>query len=812
MKIYLMHQTHTDIGYTDRQEKITKYHVDYLKQAITISEAIVAGRKEWEGFVWTNETNWILERFLEATDKKWHERLFTAIKNGHIQLAGNYLNLTDLVDPDILRKYLKRGKAFADDHDIRLDSAVSMDINGWTWGYAQALIDAGLKNFFTCIHNHHGFVPFEKKHVPFYWETENGDKILVWQGDVYNQGNVSRLMPDVIGETDEAGNHTTRAIITDEQLAYAKKWLDDYIESMRAQGYDYDFMPLMTKGLLVDNAPPNPHIMESLKAFNDKYKDEIELEMVGLNDFFDIIRKKNLKLETHKGDWNDWWSDGFASTPKAVMTYKEAQRNYKKITHLKDAGFAFSEAKLEQLEYNLMMFSEHTWGYFTSVSEPWNKMAQKLDERNQLFAHKASKLSDTLIDDYTEAKGEMAKAAGRPLLYKITNPYPKAKTAPVKLYINWWDDFLIKGGYRLVNAKTKETIPHQQLLVDERKRKEVNAFLSLNAFESVVLEIVPEKKTEPEMPLDPLFTRDTTYDYVSPYLDNTLNATQFFIDTPHMRIEWDKEEGIHSLKDKKTGQNLLREDSECGFFTPVYEVSEIEYTYKFDVPEMSEVRKDYGRNRKLFSTLRDYGRLINVKVLDKGPLIARVQLKYELKGTRHCIVELMTYRDQPRLDVALIIQKDTVWEPENLYLALPFTTQSEETLYLEKSGAVIRPRIDQLPKTQSLFYTTQSGYAINGEKRSIHISMPDTPLLHMGGLDAGLIKIHNGSLDNTDRQYAWIMNNYWETNFQTNLGGFYRFEYQIAFQDAQKDKQSLLEITRNLQETFLSYQVKNHES
>ncbi len=77
-----MHQTHTDIGYTDRQEKLIKYHVDYLKQAVKISEAIAQGRKEWEGFVWNNETFWILERFLEHTDKSWKERLLKAIHRG----------------------------------------------------------------------------------------------------------------------------------------------------------------------------------------------------------------------------------------------------------------------------------------------------------------------------------------------------------------------------------------------------------------------------------------------------------------------------------------------------------------------------------------------------------------------------------------------------------------------------------------------------------------------------------------------------------------------------------------------------------
>lgn len=806
-----MHQTHTDIGYTERQEKLIKYHVDYLKQAIRITETIEGGKKEWEGFVWNNETHWILERFLKNTDKQWHERLLRAIHRGYIQLTGNYLNLTDLVDFDILKKYLNNAQAFGRKHDVRMDSAVSMDINGWSYGYAKAMYDAGIRHFYTCIHNHHGFVPFMKKHHPFYWENEDGHKILVWHGDVYNQGNVAKLMPDVYGTVDKDGNPVTRAIINDEQLSEAKAWLDDYIESLRTQGYDYDFLPLMTKGLLVDNAPPNAHIMESLKAFNEKYGDEIEIEMVGIHTFFDIIKAKDLDLETHKGDWNDWWSDGYASTPDAVMAYKESRRNYHKLLNLKKKGYPVSETTLEALEYNLMMFSEHTWGYFTSVSEPWNKMTKKLEDRNKLFALKASELSDTLLDDVTFSDGEMAKAAGRPMRYKVLNPYPKSLTTFVKLYANWWEEFLIEKGYALKDVKSGATLEFQELRVDEKKRKEINTHMTLQPFEKRLLEIVPKKAKTRKMPLDPLFTRDETYDYVPIHQDPTVIANQYYIETPHVRIEWNKEAGIHTLFDKTKNKNLRRMDMDEGFFTPIYEKTPIEYTYKFEVPEMQSVRNDYGRNRKLISTVRDTGRLINVKVMDSGPLIARVQFKFALAGTRHCIVELKTSKASPRIDVSLIMQKDTVWEPESMYLALPFQTSTDETLYLDKAGTVIRPRIDQLPYTQSLFYTTQSGYALKGADMNLHISMPDTPLLHLGDLAPGMVKLHDGTLPNTDKQYAWLMNNYWETNFATNLGGFYRFEFAVSTTYDNLDKDALLEKTSALSKTALVYQVGHDE-
>ncbi len=809
MKIYLMHQTHTDIGYTDRQEKITKYHVDYLKQAIKISETIAEGKKAWEGFVWNNETHWIIEKFIEATNKDWLERLIKAINRGHIQLAGNYLNLTDLVDDTILRKYLKKARHFADEHNVRLDSAISMDINGWSWGYADALYDAGIKHFYTCIHNHHGFVPFEKKHMPFYWETEEGNKVLVWHGEVYNHGNVSRLMPDV-KPVYKDGKYITEAIITDEQLSYVKTWIDDYLSSMNAQGYRYDFLPMMTKGLLVDNAPPNPHIMESIQAFNHKYGDEIEIEMIGINDFFDILKKKNLDIPTFKGDWNDWWSDGFASTPGAVQLYKEAQRKYHQIRHLHVEGHAVNQKTLEDLEYNLMMFSEHTWGYFTSVSEPWNHMTKKLEDRNKHFASQASLLADTLLDDITFNDGEMAKAAGRPMLYKIKNPYPEAKTQIAHLYTNWWEAFMIDEGYDVVDSTTNQPVKYQEIRVDEQKRRQINVVVELEAFESKTLEIRPSQKKKPHMPLDPLFTRDETYDYVSPYLDNTVNATNYYFETPHIYVAWDFEQGIHTIKDKKTNTNIRRDDTQA-MFVPIYETTPVEYTYDFDVPDMQDLRRQYGRNRKLMRSQRSFGTLINVRVLDKGPEMLRVQFKYQLKGLKHCILEMKAYKNLPQLDVSLIFQKDTVWQPESVYLSLPFTTGHQETLYIDKAGTIIRPRIDQLDKTQAQFYTTQNGYALQGKNLNLHVAMPDTPLLYLGDLAPGLMKIHDGNHSNQDNQHAWLMNNYWETNFATQLGGFYRFEFKLGFSHASTDKHDLMKKTKALTDAFLVYQVNKDE-
>ena len=35
--------------------------------------------------------------------------------------------------------------------------------------------------------------------------------------------------------------------------------------------------------------------------------------------------------------------------------------------------------------------------------------------------------------------------------------------------------------------------------------------------------------------------------------------------------------------------------------------------------------------------------------------------------------------------------------------------------------------------------------------------------------------------------YSWVMNNFWETNFNVDLAGFYEFEYVLYLPDVQSE-------------------------
>ena len=102
--IYLIHHSHTDIGYTERQEKIERNHVDFIRQAVRILKAIHSGANpEWTGFKWNCETFWAVERFWEQAGADERDDFVRFVQSGEIGLSGSYLNMTELADDRLLR-------------------------------------------------------------------------------------------------------------------------------------------------------------------------------------------------------------------------------------------------------------------------------------------------------------------------------------------------------------------------------------------------------------------------------------------------------------------------------------------------------------------------------------------------------------------------------------------------------------------------------------------------------------------------------------------------------------------------------------
>ena len=742
---YIIHNSHTDVGYTDYQEKIEAYHIAYIREAVDILRAAEQGKTEWRGFKWNCESYWCVEKFLKTSDEAYRADFIRFVKNGDIGLSGSYLNLTELIDRDTLYEIMARNRAEMASYGVQMRSAQTCDINGYSWGFADALYENGVTRLLSATHAHHARHPLEKRQTAFWWRSPKGNKVLCWNGEHYHLGN----------ELGVARQSSFEYIIRDgldrtepDLFKRAEMRLENYKNKLQSDGYTLDFVPVNVSGMMTDNGSPNASIAEFCQLYNAKHGDEIFLKMATLDDFFDALEASGADIPIYEGDWTDWWADGTGSTPADVQHYREAQRKMNILRSLDPDGRYASKALTDAARDDLMFYAEHTWGFCSSVSEPWNPFVNGTDKRKSLYACRANEAAGRALDQYTFAMGETPVSFQKDFTLKLINPNGRRYIGPAEIPLK---GFFGHRYFDLVRADSGEKTPYQ---------------ISYYARGPVLLfdaDLAPRETAE-------YLLKDRT----EPAENKTEEVSYNQIETDCFTIRFEDGKGLASVFDKRKNAELVRSDARYPAFTPVYEMT-----------PMGErgpcgTRSAMGLCRKCATTERSAGKLTSIKVTENGVVRAKIELSYELAGCEFCRVVYTVYKRHPRIDVDLVLHKKSVWEPENLYLALPFTAGSGEEFYIEKTGAVLRPRVDQLPMTCADYYALQSGMAFCGKDGSVIVATPDTPLISLGALEAHTPGLAGAEgLENVDEVYAWVMNNFWETNFKVSLGGFYQLRYTL---------------------------------
>ncbi|WP_314584734.1 glycoside hydrolase [Paenibacillus terrigena] len=807
-KIYAIHHSHTDVGYTERQEKIQQYHVDFIRQALHILREIESGRRpEWKGFKWVCETFWPIESFLKKATEQEKKEFEEGVRRGDIGLSGTYLNMSELIGKELFESMLGRIRDYGVSIQAPVTSAMTADITGFSWGYGQALLDAGVQNLITCIHTHHSMFPLWKKQQPFWWEMPSGERLLTWNGEHYVFGNDLGLVPGLGGKYTIKDELDLSKGMTFEM---AEIRIQRYIERLEQDGYAFRFAPVMFSGLPTDNSSPNAVVMDFIRQWNEKHGDRIYIELATLDDFFAEVREHAEKhpedIPVHRGDWPDWWTDGVGSTPKHVQVYREAQRVYQKVRRLDPNGEIVSLEAMKDMEYQLTLFAEHTWGYHSSVTEPWNPFVQELGLRKEAFAANASTAAHRALYDILEHKGDALLAPDRPMKFKMHNPFEYVQEDFAHFIMEGWHHDVIKDGFEVRDVNTGEVYTSQLRVAPRGVIVSIPVTLQPGEEKTIHIQaVVPGKPgtayQNDYVGSDRMMDLDISSD------PKPFKVTSTYIDTPFVRIAWKKGEGITSWVDKRKQKEMLRGDRNHNAFTPVYDV-----TRAAKVIDMYEVRRKMGRNRKGPDAEISIGTLTNAEVIAQGDVYGTVQLTFEVAGCSHYSLLVTAYANHPRVDVAVRMHKDSVWDPENLYISLPFgspTHSDTEELWIDKMDALVRPRKDQLPGSLADYYCLGEGAAYVADQGGVAIAMPDTPLIQLGSLDHQF-RLLNGDAklaEDPGHLYSWAMNNYWETNFTATLGGFYEFRYLVTWGEQLCTQEAAMNACRSMNAGILAWRT-----
>ena len=773
-KVYVIQHSHTDIGYTERQEKIERYHADFIKQAIDILDAM-HDEGSTDRFVWQCENQWGVEAFLRLADEKYKESFIKYIRSGEIGLSGNYLNMTELVSGTALSAALERAQKFGREIGHPITAGMCADVNGMAWGYAKLLIENGVRDFFTCINATHGTCPLRKRQTQFFWEAPNGERLFVWNGEHYNYGNALFFSPHagmayMIG--DEFNDKIAReALLTDNaektaesELMISVERVKRYLESLENDGYKYSLVPLMVSGAATDNAPPNREIARRMTELNREFGGEVTFRMATLEEFFAEAEKECADAPVYGGDWTDWWADGVGSTPAATKLYRSAVRKTELCSLLDKSGENTDKNIFDKSIYEQNLYAEHTWGYSSSVSEPWDSMVSTLEERKKAYAANADCHISKVLDGILAARGAESIRQDREKLFRVINPRGFDVYDTAKLELEYWEyvdgvAFNPSVPIKVTDVESGEVYPHQ--LRGTSRSYQIEVPLYVKAGEVKTLKI----------------SRSET---VQPRSEDAFEISADRIETEFFKIGFDKR-GISSLVYKPNGRELIRNDAEDGSgdvdsaFAGIYEITESGGDY-------CGVRGRMGMRRKCDATKRYVPEAVDCAVIENGDVSATVKLTCSLQGTTRYIVLVKAYKHIPKIDVAVRFHKTDCLDPENVYVSLPFTAGDESVTYFDKTGCVIRPGIDQLPGTCRDFYSVQTGAVWSDRDFSVAVGTTDSPLLTLEKMASVPVVLCDGGdyKHNREHVYSWVMNNFWETNFKASLGGAYEFSYTVT--------------------------------
>ncbi len=749
--LLLIHHSHTDIGYTDLQGRILRRHTHFLRRAMEI-----CGRRP--DFRWQCETFWPLERSLSELDEREREELSVLIRDGRIGLSANPLNFSELTSEDLLQALLDRHRETAAPLDAELSSAMTADINGTGRGWARAMLDHGVENWFTCVHTHHGMYPLGETQTPFWWEMPDGRRLLVWNGEHYHMGNEMGLAPDACSSyliKDECDADT----IYRDWRRVAETRIRRYRDALLERGYPYDFAPLMISGLRTDNGPPSEAILDAVEWWNDAHGHDVRVEMTTLAPFFDRLRAAAPEIPVHTGDWPDWWTDGPTGDARAMRLHRAALRDWRlgrRLWAMGPEGLPPADAALID---DLALFAEHTFSHSDAMGRPWHNLVHAIGGRKRGYAAAARDGAQVLVDEACERLGGGDLDHGMGLTWRAANPWDRPAGGLSRMTLGHYEyrDRGLERGFRVVDTDGAP-LPHQ--LDPVPLGVDVCVDLGLGPGELRELRIVP----------------DSEGGVAESWPEPDAQAPASMV-MEHGRLDWEPGAGVVRLE-TVDGRSLLRPDRPHAPFALVHQLT--------PVPSrngIGSVHGAMGLDRRGPDAVTSASTCTGGRLTADGPLWTEIVLDLDAPFCDHAELSLRMWRTRPRLDAALRFHAPGRWEPENWYAALPFAAGSEAEIVLDRAGWPLRPRVDQVPSTLTDWYALQEGWWSRSADLEVRVGMIDGPLLQLGPLAPGerLLAGDPRLDDDPAHPYAWLMTNYWETNFQAHLGGFHEFRFTVEW-------------------------------
>jgi alpha-mannosidase len=747
--LYVVNHSHTDIGFTDHQDVCLRQHREYVDDALALIEA-TADRPEESRYRWTVEVTGPLLPWLREAAPSQLERFRHWHGAGAIDVAAMQYNVTPLLNVEQLCRSLYPVRILREEYGLTVRAAMQCDVNGVSWLFADLLSAIGVEFLTMSVNEVRGRAP---RPVPgaFWWDGPGGGRVLAWNGFHYLFG---------------------RSIAKLGDQRFVDRALPPILEQLAARDdYPFDFLYCQsTHPMRVDNGPPDRRMADFVHRWNEEGRSpRIVLTTPGEFGAW-FSERYGDGLETRRGDWVDWWSDGVASSAYETGVNRTTHELLLGAELLAawvraEGGDGWDPERTARAYEQATLYDEHTWGAFASIAAPDSLFTKAQWNRKSSFAyHAAMETHDVLARAaraFADRRGDRG-TEGRFNLGELTDAeaYPKTEGTEL-LVVNtlpWSRSVLVeepdlRGGGAPVGMLEQffpPNVPWGGALPHERTRR-VRAELAGFGFAFVSAD--------------------------EPASSHDLSAGDGFIENARYRVEIDAATGaVASWLDKELGHDFAGEQDGFRLGQLVYETVDADGG-RDALFVMDFSRDDFGIWQVDPAFRREPSRAVSVREGRVHEGVAEIEVDVEVAGSRaaHCRYALESGRGA--LAVEWTLDKEHVTEPEAVYVAFPLALD-EPSFRLDLNGVPCTPDADQLNGTVRDWYPVRRWADVSDGERGVTICPLDAPLVQLGGITTG--KAASELRPEGPALFSWALNNHWMVNFKASQGGRIPLRYRLT--------------------------------
>jgi alpha-mannosidase len=724
--IYLIHHSHTDIGYTHDQPVVWDLHRRFIDVALDLCERD-AGSDEDSAFRWTVETTGVLQHWLRTSSDRQIARFVELARAGRIEVTAMFANITPLYDTDQLIESFAPLRAICYELGLPVRSAMNSDVNGQNWPLVDVLVDLGITGFSMSINTHFGGA-LEPHPLAFHWQGPSGRTILAWNGFSYGLARQLGIGRDA--------------------RDFAERWwprLDAWLAEVH---YPLPVLMLQIFHPFGDNGSADPMLSVFVRDWNASGR-QPRLRIALPHEWWEVVRRHAHRLPVLRGDWTDFWNFGCGSSAREVAINRESRARLL----LADAAWAAVHAlggephsarqpapeTRERAHHALNLWDEHTWGADVSIRRPEDEDTIAQWYHKASYAYTARSLSLMLARD---GVAELARRIERTPddVLVVFNPLP-------------WE--------RIAAGPIPDPSPAAQ-----RGRAD-DPTASRHFFDRA--------RPRAMRLLAPVHVPAFGYTVVpsTGVVEATgTSSSEWIVETGLHRLTFDVEHGgITSWFARELGRELVDGSAGWPLHGFVHERVRGEGApwprHLLWSPPGEPIPPRRGWRPDWQAERRGPARVIEHRV-ERTPLGIRVVQQLEAPGVRNLVQEVFLP------DYAAHIECSASWEmtqetaPEATYLAFPLAVPAAR-VFLDLGGQPIEPEADQLPGACRDYFTVQRWVAFCGQEDGVIVACPTTPMVQLGAFSFA----QNRSRFRLERSLllGWVTNNYWETNFRAHQPG-----------------------------------------